>query len=731
MMSDRNRHNFSSLLLIVTVFAFGLIFLRFSQIMVQGEIDGEDLQENVEQLYTSNHTLQADRGTIYDRHGNPLATDATSYKMIGVLTDKWSSSENPQHIQDKEAVANVLAKHINLSSDEALEYLNKNVDQVEFGSAGNDLSYHAANNIQLALQEQDLNGIIFEERQKRLYPNGTFASHTVGLAQYPGDNNEATEKQLQGVMGLEASFNDLLSGENGRRSYQQDSSGYLIPGLENEEVTPENGDDLYVTLDHKLQVHLETIMSRVQEENNPSAMTATVMDPNTGEVIASAQRPSFNATTLENIDASWQNLLTQYTYEPGSTMKILTLAAAIEEGVFNPNQYFESGTINIHGSSVSDVNPEGWGWISQLEGVARSSNVLFVQLVDAMGHDVWKEYLDGFGFGQQTGVSLPNEQAGNNPYAWPIQRVNTGFGQGISVTPVQMLQAFSAVANEGQMVKPKFIGKTVDSETEDENQYEPITQESPISEETADTTLNYLKQSTEMEDAVARGYMKDGYSVAAKTGTAQVVDPETGEYSASDYIYSVTGMLPAENPEYLVYITVQEPNFTEDATYGSAVVQKVYHPLVDRIIDFNESQNEDTNGDNIHYTDTPTYLDMSTDEAINTLTENNHEHAVIGTGSEIVQQLPQPETPLFEEQQIMLMTNGAATIPDLTNWSRNDVLKVAELTGANIVFEGEGYVVNQSLPAGSYMEPGAEITVTLSSQNNEEPAEEENTEAES
>jgi len=448
-------------------------------------------------------------------------------------------------------------------------------------------------------------------------------------------------------------------------------------------------------------------------------MTATVMDPNSGEIIASAQRPSFNATTLENIDASWQNLLNQYTFEPGSTMKILTLAAAIEEGVFNPNQYFESGTIEVHGGSVSDVNPEGWGWISQLEGLARSSNVLFVRLVDAMGHDVWKEYLDAFGFGQPTGISLPNEQAGNNPYAWPLQRANTGFGQGISVTPVQMLQAFSAVANDGQMVKPKFIGKTVASETGDENIYEPVTAESPISKETADATLSYLKQSTEMEDSVARHYTKEGYSIAAKTGTAQVVDPETGRYSASDYIYSVTGMLPAEDPEYLVYITVQEPTLTPDATYGSAVVQKVYHPLVDRIIDFNESQDENTGGNNIHYVNTPSYLGMSPDEAVNSLSENNHEHAVIGTGTEIVQQLPQAETPLFEEQQIILMTNGAATMPDLTNWSRNDVLKVAELTGVNITFKGEGYVVDQSLSAGSYMEPGAEITVTLSSQNNE------------
>jgi Cell division protein FtsI/penicillin-binding protein 2 len=255
-----------------------------------------------------------------------------------------------------------------------------------------------------------------------------------------------------------------------------------------------------------------------KSENDPKRITATVMDPKNGEIIASAQRPSFNATTLDNIDASWQNLLTEYTYEPGSTMKILTLAAAIEEGVFNPNQYFESGTIKAHGGTVSDYNPVGWGWISSLEGVARSSNVLFVQLVDAMGHDVWKEYLDAFGFAQTTGMDLPNEQAGYNPYEWPLQKVNTGFGQGISVTPVQMLQAFSAVANGGKMAQPSLVAKSVDNETEEETMYEHEVSESPISKETAELTLSYLKQATELEDAVARGYKKEGYSIAAKTG---------------------------------------------------------------------------------------------------------------------------------------------------------------------------------------------------------------------
>ncbi len=718
--TNRNRHNFSALLLIVTIFSFGLLFLRFSEIMVHGEIDGENLEENVERLYTQNHTLQANRGTIYDRHGNPIAVDATSYKMIGVLTDKWSSDNNPQHIEDPEAVASVLAKHINLPREEILNFLTRDVDQVEFGAAGNSLTYHTMSQIKKDLEAQDLTGIIFEEKKKRLYPNGVFASHTVGLAQYPQTDAEeeelAQEKQLVGVMGLERSFNEELTGRNGARTYKKDSFGYLIPGLENEEVEPVDGNDLYLTLDHKLQVHLETILTQVQRENKPEAMTATVMDAKTGEILASGQRPSFNATTLENIDASWQNLMTEYTFEPGSTMKMLTLAAAIQEGVFQPDQYFKTGTMRIYGSTLGDINRQGWGYISQLEGVARSSNILFINLVEAMGHDVWKDYMDGFGISQKTGVSLPYEQAGSNPYNHPLQAVTTGFGQGVSVTPVQMLQAFSAIANDGQMVKPKLIDKTEDSETGEEEKIEPVLKDSPISPETAQTTLNYLRQATEMDVAVARFYRKDEFPIVAKTGTAQVSDPETGGYKPNEFIYSVAAMLPADDPQYIVYITVQDPQLTPDAAYGSAVVQKVYHPLVDRIYDFNEQMNSAGEGTHIHYVETPSYLEMPADEAVQSLTEEGREFALIGSGTEIVQQFPYPETPLFDEQQMILMTNGAATMPDLTNWSRNDALKVAELTGINIVFKGEGYVVEQSLPPGSFMEPGSEIIVTLSSE---------------
>lgn len=714
----KNRKIIGAFLFTVTIGAYLVIGARFSWIMVSGNIAGQDLDQNVQQLYSSENVVQAERGTIFDRNGNPIATDANSYKMIAVLTDEWSTENKPIHVQQPEEVAKVLSNHLAISEEEALNKLTSDASQVEFGSIGTNLSYDTVSNIQEELNEKGLTGIDFEESQSRLYPNRTFASNIVGLAQHNSQDDKENNNQLAGVMGIEAQFNEQLTGQNGALAYQEDSSGYALPNGEVEAKDKVDGQDIYLTLDRSLQIHLENIMSSVEEEHSPRAMTATLMDADNGEIIASAQRPSFNATTKEGIDDSWQNLLVEYGFEPGSTIKILTLAAAIEEGVFNPEETFQSGSYETQGGTVNDVNPEGWGEISYLEGLFRSSNVGFVKLVEEMGLDTWKEYLDAFGFGQATGIQLPNELGGSNPYNSPLQQVNTAFGQGISVTPVQMLQAFSAVANGGEMVQPRIVGGISDSETGETTEAETVIKESPISEETASKTLEYLNMGTEADIGTMRQYAIDGVNVAAKTGTSQLVNPDTGEYYSShpNYNYSATAMMPAEDPEVIMYITVQEPDLTEDATYGGAVVEKIYHPFMNRVLDqINSNESEDSSGEqaNEDINQTPDYTDLSLEDAMARAEELGLDVGVIGNGDKVVQQAPQANTPIYDSQRIVLMTNGAMSLPDMTGWSRNDVLKVGELTGVNFTFEGEGYVSNQELEPGSFIEPGDEVLVEL------------------
>lgn len=709
----KNRKLIGIILYVLCFVLFFSIFFRFTWIMVRGEVNGEDLHQNVERLYTRNNILQARRGTIYDRNGNPIAIDATSYKMIAVLTDEWSTPSRPQHVEKPEKVAEILSRHLPMNEEDIYNRLIMDNSQVEFGRSGSNLTVETMSNIKEDLQKAELTGITFEESRSRLYPNGTFASHTIGLAQTdPEDKNN-----LVGVMGLEREYNDILSGENGWRRYQRDRFGYVIPGQEIEEELPVHGEDVELTIDRRIQIFLESIVEEVNKEHSPKYITANLMHAKTGEILATSQRPTFNATTLEGIDQSWQNLLTEYTFEPGSTLKVMTLAASIAEGTFRPNELFKSGRIQIGGGVVSDVRPEGWGTITHLEGLARSSNVSFIHQVEDMGLNIWKEYLDNFGFGQRTGISLAGEARGSIPYEYPLEKYNTAFGQGISVTPVQMLRAFSAITNEGVMVTPHVTTEKSNHEREDELSPSDENNEQVISKETANQTLKYLREPVHGEGGTARNYDVEGFDIAAKTGTAQIYDPETGRYKTGEgnFLYSVVGMAPADDPELIFYVTVQEPRYNGTITHGGQAVQKIFKPVMKRALEYYSAGNQSDIELSENVEEVESLVDNNTEETKSNLDEKEQVYSIVGTGERIVQQDPNKGAYEDKSRRLLLMTNGAMTLPELTGWSRNDLLRLAEMTGVDITINGEGFVVEQDLPAGSFIETGTEIMVQLSS----------------
>lgn len=723
--SNRNKKNFGIILFGITILLFVIIAFRLINIMVIGKVNGQDLAEHISQLYASHDEVQAKRGTIYDKNNNPIAVDAKSYKMLAILTDEWSNEERPIHVQQPDAIATILSNHLPISYEEAYKKLTSSSSQVEFGSAGNNLSYDTVSAIQEELKAQELTGLTFEESQTRLYPNGVFASHIVGLAQ--GDNGEEEteeDEQITGVMGLEAEFNEQLTGENGKVAYQKDRYGYALPDEQVNAIESVDGLNVHMTLDRRLQTYLENIMTAVEEENSPKAMTATVMDAQTGEIIAASQRPTFNAMTKEGIDQSWQNLLVDYEFEPGSTLKIITLAAAIEEGVFNPNETYQSGTYYMeNGGRVRDIRPEGWGTITYLEGLFRSSNVSFVKLVEKMGFDTWKSYLDAFGFGTETGIELPNERSGQNPYEWDLQKANTAFGQGITITPIQMLQALTAITNGGEMVQPSIVSSITDSEQTEQETLETEVVGNPISKETAEKTLEYLQMGVESEVGTTRGYRTEGVSIAAKTGTAQIVNPETGQYysSSTDFVFSVVTMFPADNPKYVIYITVQQPEVSANAPHGSLVVQNIFKPLSQRLLIQEGASIEETyeNIDEPINTSMPRLTEQQTSEVTANLDTLDVNYSVIGTGDIVVSQYPFSGSQIYSGERVILLTNGAMSMPDITNWSRTDVLKLSEMTGLDIEFEGEGYVLSQSIAPGTFIETEDTLHVTLHNPNNE------------
>ena len=707
----RNRKYIAIMLYIFCFILFLGVFSRFAWIMVTGEVNGENLVSNVHKLYTRNNVLRANRGTIYDSSGNPIAMDANTYKMIAVLTDDWSTPNRPIHIQEPEAVAEVLARHLSMSETELLDRLTKDSSQVEFGSAGNNLTYEIVSNIEEDLEKEELTGITFEEKKSRLYPNGTFASHTVGLAQRDAENEE--DQSLKGVLGLEKEYDEILRGEDGYIEYQRDRFGYVIPNQEIEEVLPTDGNDIQLTLDRRMQIFLESIVEDVEEEHAPEVLTATLMHAKTGEILATTQRPTFNATSKEGIDQTWQNYLVEYQFEPGSTLKVMTLAAAIQEGTFKPYDYYKSGKIEVGGELIRDVKPEGWGYISYLEGLARSSNVGFVHQTEKMGYDVWETYLDNFGFGQPTGISLPNEYSGSNPYATLSQQANTAFGQGISVTPIQMLRAFSAITNDGKMVEPHLVKKIVDTQSGEEDVFQPEESDAVISKETADQALEYLTETVYSDVGTAQGYAVEGFEIGAKTGTAQMVG-DNGRYlsGGSNYIYSVVGMGPVEDPELIFYVTVQQPELN-GVGHGSHVVRKVFNPVMKRALEYYSSEETVTDFEEIPER-MENVIHENTQTVIETLTSEEKEFSIVGSGDTIVQQYPATDAELNESDRIMLMTNGAMTLPDLTGWSKSDVLKLSEMTGIEVIIKGEGFVNSQGLAPHSFIESETELTVTLS-----------------
>lgn len=707
----KNRKKVAILLFFGTILLLTVFTGRIAFIMVKGEVNGEDLSQNINNLYTRSSILEANRGTIYDVGGESVAMDATSYSLVAVLTDEWSNSEDPQHVVDKEKTAETLEKYISMSKEEILAKLNqKDLNQVEFSEAGKNLSYDTKKGI----EEENLPGIVFEETPTRLYPNGIFASHLIGYAALPsGEETDVSSTDLTGMMGIELAYDDLLKGTDGKKIYQKDSFGYVIPNSEVETTEPVNGDDIYLTLDKRMQVYLENVMSEVDEKYNPVIMTATLINPETGAIIATSQRPTFNGTTKDGIDQLWQNVLVENTYEPGSTMKILTLASAVSEGVFDPNAYFQSGVKNVTGGSIHDHNPDGWGTISYLEGLARSSNVAFANLMEKMGADTWQEYMNAFGIGQTTNSGLANEAKGSIAYNYPLEQANTAFGQGLTVTAFQMLQAFTAIANDGKMMKPQFISKTVDSDTGEETIVEPEVVGEPITEEVADQTLEYLKEVVYNKNGTGVDYQIEGYEIAAKTGTAEIVNPETKQYysGGTDYVYSVAAMAPADDPKVILYITVQQPEIKDGSTTGSGVVKEIYHPVMKRALEYLALGEDEESEENA--VEMPKVTGISKDEALKSLEGTQLNVTVVGNGDTIVQQLPLSAETTIENQRVVLMTNGAMTMPDMMGWSKNDVLKVSEITGLEFIFEGEGYVVSQNLEPNANMQSTDKITIKL------------------
>ncbi|MCQ6273996.1 penicillin-binding protein [Bacillus sp. V3B] len=715
MIKKQKNINFGAaiLFLIFSLLFFVLLF-RFVYIQTTGEVKGHALAAKAEQLYSNSTKIEAKRGTIYDRNGEVIAEDRTSYSLIAILDEKMTTDpKKPKHVKDIDKTASELAKVIDMKESDIYKILQdgqqKERFQVEFGVAGRDITYEVKENI----EELKLPGVTFTRKMKRFYPNGIFASHVIGYTETVTDENNQTK--TVGKLGLEKSLNELLTGTNGSFKFESDLWGYLLPDG-NEQITPaSDGKDVYLTIDRKIQIMLEDAMNKVNEEYDPAKMIAIVADAKTGEILAMGQRPSFHPETRIGIEGGWYNEAIETPFEPGSTMKIFTLAAAVEEGAFNPNEKFQSGkyVVDPKSRSISDHNGgRGWGTITYLEGVQRSSNVAFAKLAnEKIGFDKFREYLTEFGFDELTGIDLPNEANGKMAFTYPIEKATTAFGQGTAVTAIQQVQAATAITNGGKMMGSHVIDKVVDpgsGKTIQETKSEVVGE--PISEKTAADVRDYLETVITGEEGTGGKYEIEGYEVAGKTGTAQISGNGGYLSGSSNYIFSFLGMAPKDDPELIMYVAVQQPEITNYAQ-GSTPVSMIFNPVMKNSLQY--LQVEPSNNKPVETVINPDVMNLSTDQAIEKLTNKGLEAIVIGNGSKIVSQIPRENESLLAGERVMIKTDGELTAPNMMGWSIRDVMKVAEVANMKLNSVGNGFVVKQNVTAGSMMKEGDYLIVEL------------------
>lgn len=728
----------AAILFLIFCLLFFVLLYRFFSIQITGEVKGQPLAAKAQQKYEREKILEAKRGTIYDRNGEVIATDTNSYKLIAILDeDMTTNDKKPRHVVNPEKTARELSKIIGMEESEIYRLLtkinpttNKKYAQVEFGKAGRDLS----NQTKREIEELKLPGITFIKDTKRFYPNGIFASHLIGYVEKKDKENNKTE--TIGMLGIEQSLNDVLTGENGTFNYESDIWGYLLPNGKEHVIPAKNGEDIYLTIDKKIQTFLEDSMNKVDEEYQPEKMVAVVADPKTGEILAMSQRPSFHPKTKEGIDSNWHNEVIENSFEPGSTMKIFTLSAAIEEGVFNQNDTFKSGQYAIDQVSrpVRDWNyGRGWGTITYLEGVQRSSNVAFAKLVkEKMGFDTYKEYLTKFRFDQKTGIELPNETNGKILYNWPIEKITTGFGQGTAITPIQQIQAATAIANDGKMMKPHVIKEIVDPNKEDAVQrVEPEIVGNPISASTATQVRNILETTVSSPKGTGYNFFRiDGYEIAGKTGTAQIPNPRGGYLEGrQNYVFSFLGMAPADDPKLIVYVAVQQPKIDIHQN-GADPVSEIFKPVMKSSLQYLNIQPDEKAI--VKEQKVEKFVGLSTEKAIEKINSAGLTPVVIGKGKKIISQLPVVDAKILPGEKVVIRTEGDITIPDMTDWSLRDVMKIADIGKLQLNKVGSGYVIKQNIKPGASVKEGEYLIIEFEPPNQKylknEETEEETTE---
>lgn len=537
------------------VLIFLIISIRLGYVQF---VLGDMLTDRAKNSWNREIPFEPKRGEILDRNGVSLATNMSAPTVYVI----------PRQVENPQETAEKLANLLNASVEEIYKRITKK-SSIERIPEGRKISNEKAKEI----RDLNLKGVYIAEDSKRHYPFGAYLSHVLG---FTGIDN-------QGLMGLELSYDEELAGKRGSVQFYSTAKGERMENMADEYVPPVDGLDLILTIDSRIQTIIERELDNAEAQYNPEGMIAIAMNPNTGEILAMASRPNFDPAEYQEVPPEIynRNLPIWSTYEPGSTFKIITLAAALEEGKVDleNDHFYDPGHIEVAGSHLHCWKSGGHGAQTFLEVVENSCNPGFVELGNRLGKEKLFKYIHDFGFGKKTGIDLAGEGTGilfSLDRVGPLEQATTSFGQGVSVTPIQQVAAVSAAINGGILYQPYIAKELVDPKTgEVVMRKTPVAKRRVISEETS-KELRYALESV-VANGTGRNAFVDGYRVGGKTGTAQKA--KDGVYLENNHIVSFIGFAPADDPQIVVYLAIDNPKGT--IQFGGTVAA----PIVGKIID--------------------------------------------------------------------------------------------------------------------------------------------------
>lgn len=729
--AQRLRQRTAILILLILVLGFGAAVLRLTYLTT---IQSSELQESAVDLQLADTTVSAKRGTIYDANGNVLAESASVWQVV-------MSPVNFKNDKQRQAAAKGLSEIFDLEYNDVLDDTKQQSHYVVVKRRiESDEREKVLELIDTLKKDYSCSGVIqLLDDYKRYYPKNSLASSVIGF----------TGSDDQGLEGIEYEYDSYLSGTPGRIITAQNARGTDMPFRYEQNVESEDGNNVYLTIDETIQSICEKYMQKGVEDNNVlNKGVCIAMDVNTGAILAMVTTDGYDLNNPYELSAKdkkkikstakskqaeaesaalsnmWRNKAVADTYMPGSVFKMCVASAALEENLVNEKTSFTcTGSIEVEGETIHCSNISGHGTQNFVEVISNSCNPAFIQIGQMLGAGKFRQYYQGFGFSDKTGIDLPGEAEDSFWKEGKMGGVDlavASFGQNFTITPIQMITACAAVSNGGYVVQPHVVSKITDSKGNVIKTIDKKIKRQVISDDTSKKMNEYLEYNTERQGAAA-GYIS-GYKVAGKTGTTEKRGVTKFESSFSeDYISSFCGYAPADDPQIAMLVFFDTPD--GDAYYGSQVSSPVFINIMSEVLPYLDVKTSYTD-EELGYVDASAgdYTGVSVDEAKTAVEADGFTATVKGNGSTVISQIPTVSSGLQKGGSIVLYTDSdsqseTVSVPSLIGLSPDEVNDVASAYGLNVSFSGattsSGTSSSQNIEAGTSVSPGTVITVSF------------------